>query len=417
MYRYSFLLLLILGLLFTSCNKHAGGAAHTPKFQPGDPFEKTIAESQFFKLSAKEEKVLEARGGTRIVVPLNAFLREDGSPYEGEVTIELAEALTLADMIGSNLTTTSGGKPLETGGMIYFAAKGDGEEIHINPDNPIYVEVPTNERKPGMMVYDGIRDKDGNMDWVDPRPLETFLVPVDFALLDFLPQGFEAEVIGSMPFRSHTNASPELVDSLFYSLEGFEQRQWDYLSDSLIALYKVTQAFINGTSISEATPAAATSASDSAGPPCRCGIHPARVKAIKSPEFANTFLATREFEWRMQSIYKSCDNAVLELYTSNLDKNLWEVDEMAAKQGAGTGSEKQFTDHAALKQTRVKDGEKYGKQLSALYNERLTDIRKQLEALALEAQALADADRARMEALRAEYKELVIRRETFSYLT
>lgn len=45
-------------------------------------------------------------------------------------------------------------------------------------------------------------------------------------------------------------------------------------------------------------------------------------------QFENTFLATREFKERYDV---ACWNEVLKIYIDNLDKNLWEVDEMVVK--------------------------------------------------------------------------------------
>lgn len=69
-----------------------------------------------------------------------------------------------------------------------------------------------------MLVYKGVRDENGNMNWIEPKKLENYLVNVDFKLLDFLPEGFQAEVDNGMPYKSYKTATPKLTDSLYYSL-------------------------------------------------------------------------------------------------------------------------------------------------------------------------------------------------------
>ena len=68
----------------------------------------------------------------------------------------------------------------------------------------------------------------------------------------------------------------------------------------------------------------------------RCGIDPAKVSAIWNDSFNRTNLATREFGERMREIHLSCDERVLDLYVSNLEKDLSQVDSMAVRLGHGT---------------------------------------------------------------------------------
>jgi hypothetical protein len=80
---------------------------------------------------------------------------------------------------------------LETDGMIYLNATSKGKQLSINPEKPIYIEIPSHDKKSGMMVYKGERDDDGNMNWIEPQELEKFIIPLDIHSLDFLPNGLE----------------------------------------------------------------------------------------------------------------------------------------------------------------------------------------------------------------------------------
>jgi hypothetical protein len=208
----------ILAFTLMQCTSNNSEYNSTPKFHPNDPFQETIVPSQNFEIDTKGDNVIEGKNGTIVVIPKECFMNSNGETVSGKVKIELAEALSLDQMLFSNLTTTANDKLLETDGMIYINASANGEQLTVDNNNPIYIEIPTTKRKSGMMAYKGVRDENGNMDWTDPKELEKILVTVDLNLLNFLPQGFEAEVIRGLPFKDHQIATKHLLDSLYYSL-------------------------------------------------------------------------------------------------------------------------------------------------------------------------------------------------------
>ena len=216
----------LLSVTFFQCNNNA--ITNTAKLQPNDPFKNTIVESQFFDIDSKQDNVIEGKNGTVIICPKGCFKNAKGEIVDDNIKIELSEALSLEDMLLSNLTTTSDGRQLETDGMIYFNATANGEQITINKENPVHIEIPTTEKKAGMMAYRGIRDEKGNMNWIEPKALDNYLVTVDINSLDFLPQGFQTEVDKGMPYKKYKTATQGLTDSLYYNLsvtDGSELRQ------------------------------------------------------------------------------------------------------------------------------------------------------------------------------------------------
>ncbi|HET6992607.1 MAG TPA: hypothetical protein VFJ43_14835, partial [Bacteroidia bacterium] len=58
-------------------------------------------------------------------------------------------------------------------------------------------------------------------------------------------------------------------------------------------------------------------------------INPARISAIWNDKFQNTLIATKEFEERLQVIFKTGHPELLDLYINNLDKKMYEIDSMA----------------------------------------------------------------------------------------
>lgn len=179
---------------------------------------------------AENGATIEGKDGAVVIIPKHAFLHQDGSVVKGKVDFELVEAIELDDMVLYNLTTTSGKRKLETGGMLYLNASQNGKRITVNPQAPLYIEIPTNEVKPGMMAFKGEVDGKGNIDWKNPQPLKRFLSPVDLDLLDFLPAQFEPEVQNNLPFKSHTTANQVLVDSLYYALAENDAQEIEQIS-------------------------------------------------------------------------------------------------------------------------------------------------------------------------------------------
>ncbi len=56
-------------------------------------------------------------------------------------------------------------------------------------------------------------------------------------------------------------------------------------------------------------------------------LQPSKVLAIWKKEFNGTILATKDFEKRMKAIHKACDRRIFEIYSKQLNKPLWELDE------------------------------------------------------------------------------------------
>lgn len=367
--------------------------------------------TQVFELRADEASVLEGNKGTLVIVPEGAFLDEQGNVYDGSVEIVLKEALQASDMVLANLTTTTeDGQLLSSGGMLFLEAKGDGKKLTINPDNPLYVEIPTEDIKAGMKLYDGERDEQGNIVWKNPKPLQNWLIPIDISTLDFLPDGFDKAVQAGMPFRGHDEATEELVDSLYYSLEPVVIRDYhgEYHTSSLDS--QVKQNIFHF-------------AQDSASVqpydvyPPKTGVHPSAIKALSNKQFNNTFVATKEFEKRLQIIFKTCETEILEVYLKNLNKNLWEADSIvAAKIGRGNYLYDDFKAFADEKKTNVPGvNEKAAQALAKYYDKQLNKNKKELQKKKKAYQkALKKADD-KAEKLKQEYAKSLTKRAVYRF--
>lgn len=175
-------------------------------------------DKQITKIDPKKGATIEGKDGTLIIVPTDAFIDDEGNLITKEVTLELVEALKVSDMLAYNLTTMNDENVLQSGGMIYLQPTVGDKKVSINPDRPLYIEIPTDEYNPEMKAWEGMINDNGDINWQNPKELQKYLTIVDFELLDFLPNGFEEAVAAGMPFKSYQNADNELVDSLYYSL-------------------------------------------------------------------------------------------------------------------------------------------------------------------------------------------------------
>lgn len=388
----------LLALTLACCHSHT--STPTIKLSANDPFKNTIVPNQVFQVDSREDHVIEGTQGTIIVLPKGCFKNEHGDIVEDTVKIELAEALTLQDMLLSNLTTTADGKLLETDGMIYFNATANGKQLTINKDLPVHIEIPTDQKKPGMKAYKGTRDEHGHMNWTNPQPLNHYLVTIDIDLLDFLPQGFQAAVESSMPLRNHQVATKAFTDSLYYSLAVS-----DYLELSRPAAYDM-EYFEEDEIHEDSTIPAFTD----------WGIDPSIIKTINSKKYQHTFIATREFETRLKTIFRTCNDDIIEIYINNLDKNLYEADSLAAL----LCNEKKYQQcqkifHAFSQQhlTNVRQANRYAALLRGYYEKQLAEVKS---ALTKEKEKLAKELKKKNEKAQKmldDYEQLLWKREKY----
>lgn len=172
--------------------------------------------TQLFHIDPYKDTVIETMGGMIFAIPAGAFL-----DAKDPVTLEIREALTPMDIMKGGLSTTSNGELLETGGMFYLNARNGETSLKINPAKPVYANVPTNEIRPNMQLFDGERKDDGSINWVNPKPMEKQLIPVDIFSLNFYPNGFLTKV-AELGFDANDR---KVTDSIYYSYAGRQQTQ------------------------------------------------------------------------------------------------------------------------------------------------------------------------------------------------
>lgn len=147
-------------------------------------------DAEYFQVP-NEGALLMTKSGVLLSFDSDAFLL-NGKPYEGEVYAQYQEAIASDDIVLAGLSTMSGDQLLETQGM--FSLKNystNGVPLELKKNKSVYVQVPVNEAKSGMELYQGNRKSDGSIDWIEPRPLQKKPVIADMNDLNFYPKDFE----------------------------------------------------------------------------------------------------------------------------------------------------------------------------------------------------------------------------------
>jgi hypothetical protein len=384
-------LLFLFTLIIFGCNN---GNKPKTKFSKNDPFAQCMVKSENFKTNVSQNNLFESRAGTQIFLPNDAFLDNNGNPVKGEVDIEFAETEDAADMILSNLSIKEPGKIYRTEKAFFINATQNGKQLKINPANPVYIELAS-ERP--VQLYYGTRNDKGEMSWDKAQKPVPYLIPVPLEILDFLPAGFKAAVEEGLPYKTYKIISDRLVDSLYFSLSESSE---SYPSPNLKPEADTTKDTFKNIETD----------STSKG----CGINPSFIKILKEGHFQNTIISTREFETRLKAIFKTCNNRILELYVNNLNKNLWEVDSMAAEVlGRSDTLYRTFRDFSSLKQTTIKLTDKKAQFLAHEFYKQKINVELELTKLRKELQQKKEKHEKIVEEKTNEYRKLLEKRHEY----
>ncbi|ASS49191.1 MAG: hypothetical protein A3D31_04320 [Candidatus Fluviicola riflensis] len=175
------------------------------------PLEHIVAE--YFHLNQQDTVVL-SKTGVLLSVPEGAFLL-NGKPYSGPKMIQWQEAINAADIVKAGLSTFAGEHLLETQGMFALQAfTPDGTKLNVNPEVGVYVQVPVDELKEGMMLFEGKKMNNGIVDWRNPQQLTKLPQMADMKDLDFYPEGYE-DKLNNLKWKTGKKER----DSLYLSFE------------------------------------------------------------------------------------------------------------------------------------------------------------------------------------------------------
>jgi len=118
-----------------------------------------------FIVDMKKDTLLTCKNGTILYFPSNLFEFEDGSKLTGNVEISIKEYTTLGDFIKNNLTTMSGDRILETGGMVYVSASSKGRRLRLKKGKEYELYFPKKIERDDMKLFYGKQTSNGQVDW------------------------------------------------------------------------------------------------------------------------------------------------------------------------------------------------------------------------------------------------------------
>lgn len=333
-----------------------------------------------FEINTAADTIIETRDGAVFAIPAGAFKTESQT-----VQLEIRTALDAASIIRNGLSTVSNGDLLQTAGMFYINGYENGTALPLQKQ--IAVSVPARQVNPAMQLFDGVEDSNGQVNWVNPKPVEKKLRTVDITTLDFYPPDY-LPVLKALQ-KDYRNK--KYTDSLYYSFSGYGRRE-------------VFPAVVPG---NETIPVDSTAAkaeeyfpADTNKLPAKKDtavkspywdqvevvstdsvrsfypeIDPARIKAIWNKRFNNTLLATREFEERLQYIHGLCNPIYLDAYLHGLNRPMYETDEKLANLSSGEVRQK-FLEFAARRDGMVQVAEGMQEKLNQYVEQKIKAYRE-----------------------------------------
>ncbi|MEO7523855.1 MAG: hypothetical protein ABIT58_07155 [Ferruginibacter sp.] len=118
---------------------------------------------QQFDVNVDEGAVIRGKEGTVLTIPPSAFVDDDGKVVTGTVKFMLEEFYKYSDMISANISTSSYGKQLQTGGMIKITAVANGSILlNVRKNKEINLVMPAKAYDPQMKLFTSDGDAGDN---------------------------------------------------------------------------------------------------------------------------------------------------------------------------------------------------------------------------------------------------------------
>lgn len=124
-----------------------------------DVYDELSVSSERIRFPTDRDTILLLEKGTVINIPANTFYTSSNFAF-----LEAKEVYSYIDMLGEQLSTTSNGELLETGGMVKLNVYDEsGDEI--NAQNNINIFMPSADFKEDMQLFYGEHDSLNIMNW------------------------------------------------------------------------------------------------------------------------------------------------------------------------------------------------------------------------------------------------------------
>ena len=120
--------------------------------------EDSTAIEQVFSLREDTVTTIVCEGGTKLIIPADAFVLEENpdKPLQGAVELRVLEVYQPAEMLRHHLTTQEkSGKLLESAGMIYLTATAEGKALRLKEGKEILLGFPKKEKFDEAALFRG----------------------------------------------------------------------------------------------------------------------------------------------------------------------------------------------------------------------------------------------------------------------
>ncbi|MBD2713628.1 energy transducer TonB [Microvirga sp. STR05] len=114
--------------------------------------------SEYFQIDPTQAAEVRGRDGTIVRISAGTLVDAQQKAATGPVWVELKECLTPAEMVLTNLsTTTTDGQPLQTAGMVFMKATAAGRPLQVAAGRTVRLELPAPNGRPltDMRLYYG----------------------------------------------------------------------------------------------------------------------------------------------------------------------------------------------------------------------------------------------------------------------
>ena len=169
-----------------------------------------ITAPERFEIDNSSDTIIETKSGVVFAIPANAF-----NSINNNIRLEIKTALDADAIMQNGLSTMSNADMLQTAGMFYINGFENGQPVPLTKD--IAVNVPAKEVSPAMQLFEGVEGKNGNINWVNPKPIEKKLRTYNITTLDFYPPDY----ILTLKALQKNYRDKRYTDSLYYSFSGY----------------------------------------------------------------------------------------------------------------------------------------------------------------------------------------------------
>lgn len=123
---------------------------------------------QIFEIDPNNANELKCKNGTIINLPAHALVLKNGLEPKGKVSIHVQEFSNYLEMYKHNVTTSSNGKLLETGGSCYIKAESNGDSVMLKENQTYTIAFPS-KKDMRMKTFVGERDTIGDLNWIEDK--------------------------------------------------------------------------------------------------------------------------------------------------------------------------------------------------------------------------------------------------------